>query len=78
MYRYYGNRSHATADLKRTAHAVRQRVDALPVAGNHNPRHARQVLRTSQHVPGQPIDTIPREDPYLAPRDRHNWAWRRR
>lgn len=72
MLGYYSKRSQATADLKRTAHAVRQRVDALPVEGSYNPRKARYIARSSMVEPGK---EPPREAPYLSPHARHRWAW---
>ncbi len=78
MNSYYGKRSHATADLKRHAHAVRQAVDAKPIIVDPitgkvtNPRKARYIDRVSMWDGKNPY---PREPPHLAPRARHAWAW---
>lgn len=69
MFRYYGSRSYMTADLKRTAHEIRQRLDAIEVQpGGRNPRKERQIVRAS--LPGSV-----REDPRLGPKARHTLAW---
>ena len=73
---YYGSASHMTADLKRHAHEVRRRVDALPCPVDHRgqaiksqpPRRKRLVVLSSE----PPIVYVA---PRLSPRDRHRLAW---
>lgn len=71
--RYFGSANHMSAELKRTAHAVRQAVDAKPVRVDAsgrtvNPRRERLVVIASA-VP------VAYEQPYLHPRTRHRLSW---
>lgn len=77
---YYRRRgSWMSADLKRTAHRVRQHIDSLPVTKDpesgleNNPRKRRLVHRASLDQTGKPPVL---ESPGLAPRARHALAWR--
>lgn len=72
---YAGRRSFMSADLKRTAHAVRQAVDAKRAEeGERHPRKSRLVHRASidHDRPGM-APTL--EAPHLSPRARHALAW---
>lgn len=71
MLGYYGKRSHATADLKRQAHEVRQRVNAMP----RKDRERRMFSRiTKRAEDGTPI-AVAYDVPRLVPRERHRFAW---
>ena len=68
---YFTKRSQATADLKRHAHDVRQRIDAMPEKQRQRLMSSRVSKRAED---GTPI-AVAFSPPSLSPRDRHRWAW---
>ncbi len=74
---YSGRNSFMSADLKRTAHAVRQKIDSMPVTTD--PVTGREVNpRKRRLVSIQRDNGIEIVQPHLSPAVRHAMSWGRR
>lgn len=75
---YTGRRSFMTADLKRTAHAVRCAIDAKPIT--KDPDSGLMINPRKRRLVSIPVgdSEYKVEAPSLSPRARHTLAWRPR